>query len=124
MNNGVDLSPEKGAQTVRYTVFVVVPPPDAGPDETGYYQFVATAPVLPRVGESLEFDGPAAFSLSLTVTEVTHWFNATDDDEPLQPFKLIIEAKPVPTGLADAQKLLDPSALERWIARYPTLELA
>ncbi|MDR7172955.1 hypothetical protein J2W56_006721 [Nocardia kruczakiae] len=118
MNNGADL----GAGMVRYTVFVVVPPPDAGPDEFESYQFVATGPALPRAGESLEFDGPGPFSLSLIVTEVTHWFfNAADD--PAQPFRLVVEAHPVPTGRADAQKLFDPDAPERWVGQYSTLEL-
>ncbi|NKY43560.1 hypothetical protein [Nocardia cerradoensis] len=115
-------SADFGAGMVRYTVFVVVPAPD-DPDEVDSFQFVATAPFLPRTGESLEFDGPGGFGLSLLVTEVTHWFFDAAD-APGQPFKLVVEGKPVPTGLADAQKLLDPAALEHWVQQYPTLELS
>lgn len=117
MNNSADF----GTATVRYTVVVLVPPLDGGPNEVDSYHFVATTPVLPRTGESLEFDGPGAFSLSLIVTEVAHWFSPVG--ELSEPFKVTVEAKPASHGVADAQKLLDRVAFERWIEQFPTLEL-
>ncbi|NKY87583.1 hypothetical protein [Nocardia veterana] len=119
----MDSSADFGARMVRYTLFVMVPPTDDDSDGFDSFQFVVTGPLLPRAGESLEFDGPGGFSLSLLVIEVTHWFFDAADESG-QPFRLVVEAQPVPTGLADAQKLLDPTALEHWIGQHPTLALA
>ncbi|PXX52768.1 hypothetical protein DFR70_13016 [Nocardia tenerifensis] len=101
---------------LRYRIFLIVETSD-GEDTLS---FNAYGHVLPRIGEELELEGGDG-ELSVTVTNVDHWFHAGEDlDHP---------GVTVTGGLVGNpnQELVnrlinEPGALKAWHAPFPRLE--
>ncbi len=58
---------------VRYVVYVDVPIATYDEGDDAFLNFIVNSMVVPRVGETLSFDGPGSF-LELVVTAVSHNF--------------------------------------------------
>ncbi|MEV0468208.1 hypothetical protein AB0I30_08305 [Nocardia tengchongensis] len=108
---------------VRYSVYVPVPSlPEEDCDDLAL-QFVVNGPVVPRVGERLEFDGARGNNLSLVVSEVSHTFGikspgATDRAKVF----VTADIDDSPLSIAGARKLLEPAALYQWVSEFEMLE--
>lgn len=104
---------------IQYTVYIDVPPPPGYDGDDAVLTFRVNGFALPRVGESLEFDGPGN-GLSLTVTEVEHCFSIAEDTEHPH-HKLVVAAEITsPLQVRTAQELFeDHTKLQQWIDQFP-----
>jgi hypothetical protein len=75
---------------------------------------------LPRAGDRLYFDAGGA-SLSPTVVEVSHWFSPSEDT--LRHRELVVRAEVEELENPLVRQLLNKDERERWVARFPMLEL-
>lgn len=107
---------------IQYTVYIDVPSPPGYDGDDAVLAFRVNAFALPRVGESLEFDGPGN-GLSLTVTEIEHRFSIAEDTEHPH-HKLVVAAEIAsPLQVGTAQELFeDRTKLHQWIDQFPMVE--
>ncbi|MBF6163025.1 hypothetical protein [Nocardia cyriacigeorgica] len=88
------------------------------PDDS--IDLLVTARWLPRVGDTLNFDGPGGVTLVAAVTSVMHCYGAPRDDftEPV----VDVDAKIPPHHIRHAEELFDPVALVEWAQPFAFLE--
>ncbi|MCX4099251.1 hypothetical protein [Nocardia sp. alder85J] len=106
---------------LAYRLWVNVPPPDDYDGDDTHLQFEVHAPVVPRVGERLIFDGVSR-SLTVVVTEVEHSHSMMKDTEhPHYRLWVTADLDPVTTVLAAQQLALDLDLLNEWTKQFPTV---
>ncbi|MFE3195875.1 hypothetical protein ACFXHA_43230 [Nocardia sp. NPDC059240] len=114
-----------GAATavVRYGIFISVPALAEDDGDDLVLQFVVNGPVVPRVGERLEFDGPEGRNLSLVVSEVEHAFLIKSATSAERTTVLVTAEIDSSTPVIDtARELLEPAVLQRWLSHFEQLE--
>ncbi len=109
---------------VRYMVWIPVPAlPEEDRDDL-VVQFMVNGPIVPRVGERLEFDGPGGRNLSLVVSGVEHAFLIKSAQTAEQTQVVVTAELGESSPLIDtARELLEPAALYRWVSHFEQLEL-
>lgn len=99
---------------VRYELWI-----DAHAADEDDIGFVVNGSALPRVGDTLTFEGEEA-AFMVTVEGVAHSFYAATERAPHRMIAVTAAAQP---GDARAVgRLRDPARLEKWIAEFPMLE--
>lgn len=104
----------------QYLVVVEVPAPVGYDGDDAMLMFLVKSPEVPRVGESLEFDGRGN-GLDLVVTAVNHTFSMAHDS-PHPHHKVVVDAHlpPSPIEVRTAQELfLDEAKMAKWIEQLP-----
>ncbi|MEV6258398.1 hypothetical protein AB0L97_34585 [Nocardia sp. NPDC051911] len=78
-----------------------------------------TGLTYPRIGEELVLDGARGENLTLTVTEVDHYFGIADSTEHA---RVVVSTVATPNSAALARRLLDRDILDEWASHFPLVE--
>ncbi len=110
---------------VRYVVYVDVPIATYDEGDDAFLNFIVNSMVVPRVGETLSFDGPGSF-LELVVTAVSHNFSTVADREDADGSagcQVTVEAGVVRQSQVTARELYESREdFESWIDLFPMVE--